>query len=86
MLNHAPLVLVVLLGAGGLIVGLRRSKKRLQSAKSRSVWDYLFLWPLILDQPVRRERVAAGGSFFTTRESVGIAVFVAILVIGLTFF
>jgi hypothetical protein len=86
MLNHWPFVLVVLLGVGGLTVALLRSKKRLQSAKSRSLWDYLLLWPLIFDQPLRKVRVAAGGRFFATGELVGIGVFIVILVIGLIFF
>jgi hypothetical protein len=86
MVRYGPFELVVLLGLGGLAVVLVRTLRRLRSAKSRNIWDYVLLWPLIFDQPARRERVAAGGRFFTARELVGIIIFVVVLVIGLTFF
>ncbi len=86
MVRYGPFVLVVLLGLGGLAVVLVRSLRRMRLAKSRSIWDYVLLWPLILDQPARRERVAAGKRFFAARELVGIIIFVVVLVIALTFF
>lgn len=79
-------VLVLLLGVVGLLVAVLRSKKRVQSGEARPLLDYLLVWPLILDQPARRERLAAGGRFLTTGELVGIAIFVVILIIGLVFF
>jgi hypothetical protein len=78
--------LVVLLGVAAVIVAVLRSKRRVQSGKPRPLLDYLLLWPLILDQPARRERVASGGRFLTIGELVGIVVFVVILIIGLAFF
>ena len=86
MVRYGPFVLVALLGLGGLAVVLVRSLRHMRSAKSRNIWDYVFVWPLILDQPARRERVAAGGRFFTARELVGTTIFVGVLVIGLIFF
>jgi len=77
---------VLLLGFSALIVAVLRSKRRVQSTKSRSLMDYFLLWPLVFDQRARRERVAAGGRFFSTREFVGAAIFVVILVIGLALF
>ena len=78
--------LVLLLGTVAFLVAVLRSKRRVQSGKPRPLLDYVLLWPLILDQPARRERVASGGRFFTTSELVGVAVFVVILVVGLAFF
>jgi hypothetical protein len=78
--------LVVLFGLIVFIIAVLRSKRRVQSGKSRPLLDYFLLWPLIFDQPARRERVAAGGRFFTTGELVGAAIFVVILIIGLAFF
>jgi hypothetical protein len=65
MVRYGAFVLIVLLGLGGLAIVLVRSRRRMQSAKSRNIWDYVLLWPLILDPPTRREWVAAGGRFFT---------------------
>jgi hypothetical protein len=78
--------LVLLLGVFAFLVAVLRSKQRVQSGKPRPLLDYLLLWPLILDQPSRRERVAAGGRFLTTGEFVGIVIFVVILTIGPVFF
>jgi hypothetical protein len=78
--------LVLLLGMVALLVAVLRSRRRLQSGKSRPLLDYFLLWPLVLDQPARRERVAGGGRFFTTGELVGVAIFIVILIIGLAFF
>lgn len=86
MARYGPFVFVVLLALGGLVVALVRSQRRTQSAKSRNVWDYVFLWPVILDQPERRKRVEAGGGFFTTRELVGAALLVVVVVIAVRFF
>lgn len=79
-------LLVLLLGAVAFLVAVLRSKRRVQSGKPRPLLDYFLLWPLIFDQPARRERVASGGRFFTTGELVGVAVFVVVLVVGLAFF
>jgi hypothetical protein len=78
--------LVILIGVIAFAVAVQRSKKRVASPSARSLLDYLLLWPLFFDQPARRERVSAGGGFFTKGELVGVAVFVVILIIGLVFF
>jgi hypothetical protein len=81
----ALFILVLLLGIVALLVALLRSKKRVQSGKRRPVWDYFLLWPLIFDQPARRQRVAVGGRFFTNGELVAMVIFVVTLIIGLVF-
>lgn len=81
-------IAVAVLGILGLWVALYRSKRRLQSVKSpqRSILDYLLLWPLVLDQPSRRDRVATGGRMFTAGEAIGAGIFVVILILGFIFF
>ena len=86
MPRYGPFVLVVLLALSFLGVVLVRSQRRMRSAKSRNIWDYVFLWPIVLDRPERRKRVASGGRVFTTRELVWVAVFVLVLIVGVTFF
>jgi hypothetical protein len=77
---------VIAFGLTGVIVAIIRSKRHMQSAKPHALLDYFLLWPLILDQRARRERVAAGGRFLTTGEIVGTALFVVVLMVGLTLF
>jgi hypothetical protein len=81
-------IAAAVVGIVGLFVALYRSKRRLHSSESppRTILDYLLLWPLVLDQPARRDRVATGGQMFTTGEKIGAGVFVAILVVGFIFF
>ena len=82
-MTHGSLfVLVILLGGGSLTVALVHSKRRVREAKSRSLWDYFLFWPLILEQPARRERVESGGHFFTIPELVATAVLGVVLLIA----
>ena len=79
-------LLVVLLSLGALLIAVLRSKKRVQTSPSpRSLWDYLLVWPVVFDQPTRRERVARGGRFLTTGEVVGATVFLLVLILALIF-
>ena len=76
--------LVLLVGLVALAIAILRSKRRVQSATpTRSLWDYVFLWPLIFDQPARRERVSQGGRFLTTGETFGAIAFLVILIFAL---
>lgn len=79
-------LLFVSLGVAFVIFAVVRSKKRLQSAEPHTLLDYFLLWPLIFDQPARRERMAVGGRFFTIGEIIGAIFFVAILIVGMVFF
>jgi hypothetical protein len=84
--RFGPFFLVLLLGLAALLVAVIRSKGRVQSDKPRPLLDYFLIWPLIFDQPARRQRIASGGRFFTTGELVGAVIFVVLLIIGLVFF
>ena len=64
-----PLIALVL-GTCGLVVAFLRARSRAGGTK-RPFWDYLLIWPLVLDSPERRDRVARGGQLLTTREIVG---------------
>jgi hypothetical protein len=86
MARYGAFFLVLLLGTVAFLVAVLRSKRRVQSEKPRPLWDYFLLWPLVFDQPARRERVAGGGRYFTTGEVVGAVIFVVILIIGLAYF
>lgn len=45
-----PFAVVLIVGVVGLTVALTRSSKRARSAdKSRSILDYLLIWPLLLE-------------------------------------
>ena len=70
----AAFALVLVVGAVGLVVALARSSKRARSPdKSRSILDYVLVWPLLLernaahlddDQKRRsRKRIAVGWIF-----------------------
>lgn len=84
--RHAFVLLVLLLGIGGLIVSFWRSRNRVAAAGSnRSLRDYLLLWPVILNQPARRERVARGERFLTTRELLGGATVLLLIVLAVAF-
>jgi hypothetical protein len=79
-------LLVLLLGICGLLVSFWRSKNRVVAAGSnRSFWDYLLLWPVIFDQPARRERVARGERFLTTCELLGWAAVLLLIVLAVAF-
>ena len=85
--RYGVVLAIILLGLIALIVAILRTKKRIRGPQpTRSVWDTVLLWPLLLDQPARRERVARGGRFFTPRERIaGIALLViGVLAVALT--
>lgn len=86
MARVALFLIVVTLGLCCFLAGMIRSRRQLQPEKSRSLFDYFLLWPLIFDQPARKARVASGERLFTTGEIVGMTVFVVMLAIGLIFF
>jgi hypothetical protein len=51
----AAFALVLIVGTVGLVVALARSSKRARNPdKSRSILDYLLVWPLLLEQNTAR--------------------------------
>lgn len=70
----AAFALVLIVGTVGLVVALARSARRARSPdKSRSILDYLLVWPLLLEQNAAhpddnqkrrsRKRIAVGWIF-----------------------
>ena len=78
-------ILAVLAALVALVVSISRAKKRIRTRhQTRSLWDYVLLWPLILDRPARRERVARGARFLTTRELIAGLILFLVMVLAVT--
>lgn len=77
-----PAVLVILaLGIGVLIVAVLRAKREGTSPKSRSLLDYMLLWPLLLD--LERERdPAREAQLFTKREWIGWGLLLVLMLVA----
>jgi hypothetical protein len=63
-------LLALALGTCGLLIAFLRAKSRASGTK-RPFWDYLLIWPLILDGPERKDRPARGGPLLTNCEIAG---------------
>jgi hypothetical protein len=81
--RFGPFLLVLLFGAGALILAYRQSKKRTSTdGQSRSLLDYLLLWPLLFE----RSSVDRSRRLLTNREVAGWLIVVLLIVVGLVFF
>jgi hypothetical protein len=72
MARYGFLVLALVIGLGGLFASYCRTQSRISSKdQSRSMWDYLLLWPLLFNRgsavtaDPKRDRV------LTTRAILG---------------
>jgi len=80
----APLLLVVLLGAGALALAYRQAKQRQAQPpreQRRSLLDYLLIWPLLFESSSadRSNRV------LTKRELIGWLIVGALMLFGVIF-
>jgi len=81
--RFGPIFLVLLVGALGLALAYRQSKKRISAGeRQRSLLDYLLIWPLLLESSSadRPRRV------ITNREVVGWLIVVLLALVGMVFF
>jgi hypothetical protein len=82
--RHGAFLLVILAGAGGLVLAYRQSKKRVSTRGTpRSFWDYLLVWPLLFESSASVDR---SRRLLTTRELIGWLIVLALMVIGFAFF
>ena len=82
--RFGPFFLVLLVGACGLALAYRHSKKRVSMvARQRSFLDYLLLWPLLFENSPSGDR---SGRLRTNRELIGWLIVLILLVVGLVFF
>ena len=78
-----PFLLVLLFGVGALALAYRQSKKRASmGTQSRSLLDYLLLWPLLFE----KSSVDRSRRLLTNREVVGWVIVGLLIVVGLVFF
>ena len=81
--RFGPFLLVLLFGAGALALAYRQSKKRASTdTPSRSLLDYLLLWPLLFE----KSSVDRSRRLLTNRKVVGWVIVVLLIVVGLVFF
>ncbi len=81
--RFGPFLLVLLFGAGSLVLAYRQSKKRVSApGQSRSFLDYLLLWPLLFEKSSSVDR---SRRLLTNREIVGWIIVLLLIVIGVTF-
>ena len=50
MVRYGFLVLTLLIGFAGLFASYCRAQRRNSEEQSRSVWDYVLLWPLLFSK------------------------------------
>jgi hypothetical protein len=84
-MRYGFLLLALLAGIGGLAAAYRYAQRRAQSrVRSRSLWDYVLLWPLLLD---RKNQMNGGGrqQLLTARVVIG-WLFIIILALAATIF
>lgn len=84
-MRYGFLVLALLAGIGGLAAAYRYAQSRAQSGvHDRSLWDYVLLWPLLLD---RKNQMNGDGrqQVLTPRVIIG-WLFVIILALAATIF
>jgi hypothetical protein len=85
MARYGFLVLTVMIGLGGLFAAYYRAKKYARSEnQSPSVWDYVLLWPVLLnstsaDTGIRQRRL------LTIREIVGWLIVLALIFVAIFF-
>jgi hypothetical protein len=76
--------LVLLIGAAGLVLAYRQSKKRASvGGRQRSLLDYLLLWPLLFESSSSVDR---SRRLLTNRELIGWLIVALLIVVGLVFF
>jgi hypothetical protein len=82
--NSGFVVLVIAIGAVGLIAALLMARRSPASRKPRSLLDYVLLWPLLFDKERERDP-QRGDRFLTKREAIGWIVVIAIIVLAVIF-
>jgi hypothetical protein len=85
MARHGFLVLTVLIGLGGLFAAYYRAQKYIRSEdQSPSAWDYVLLWPLLLNK-TSADSASRQRTLLTTREIVGWLVVLLLIVVAVIF-
>jgi hypothetical protein len=85
MARHGFFLLIILIGLSGLFAAYYRAQNHERSEEqSPSVWDYVLLWPLLINKrssatPSRRVRL------LTTRETMGWLVVLLSIVVAILF-
>jgi hypothetical protein len=85
MARHGFFVFTILIGLSGLFAAYYRAQKHERSDdQSPSVWDYVLLWPLLINKrssatPSRQRRL------LTTRETMGWLVVLLLIVVAILF-
>jgi hypothetical protein len=83
-MGHTLFLLVILIGAFGLVIAYRRSKQRVSLRDGDRSWlDYVLLWPLLFESSSKIDR---SRRLFTTRELIGWGIVAALILIGMVFF
>lgn len=82
MRPFVPLVLALLIGVLWLILGLQRTRERLRDGnRKRSLLDYFFLWPLLLDNASTAEKDLRREGLLKGRELVGLLLLSILMVL-----
>ena len=82
MQHFVPLVLALLVGALWLILGLQRTRERLRDGnRKRSLLDYFFLWPLLLDNASAEEKDHRRKRLLKGRELLGLLLLSILMVL-----
>ncbi len=82
--RHGFLLLAVIVGACGLVLAYRQSKRRASTrGEPRSFLDYLLIWPLLFESSSSVDR---SRRLLIARELVALLLVLALIVIGLVFF
>jgi hypothetical protein len=76
--------LVLIIGAAGLALACRQSKRRASvGGRQRSLFDYFLIWPLLFESSSSVDR---SRRLLTNRELIGWLVVALLIVVGMVFF
>jgi hypothetical protein len=79
-----PFLLALALGAAVLVLAYRQSKRRVSTdGQSRSWFDYLLLWPLLLEKSSSVDR---SRRLLTNREMAGWLIVVVLMIVAWVLF
>jgi len=82
--NSWFMVLMIVLGAVGLIAALLLSRRSPVGRKPRSLLDYVLEWPLLFDKERERDP-QRGDRLFTKRELIRWGIVISLIILAIAF-
>jgi hypothetical protein len=80
------LLLPISVGIGGLLVAIRRSRKRVVAkSRMRPLSDYILLWPLLFRGSSNDQSESRGRHLFSSRELIGWALVLMLMALAIVF-